>query len=41
MRVATDVSGRFTDLVFYDHDDGSGTLGAIRLRCRPMFASGD
>jgi N-methylhydantoinase A len=32
MRVATDVGGTFTDLVYYDYDEATGQVGEIRTR---------
>ena len=32
MRVATDIGGTFTDLVYYDFDEESGEAGAVRTR---------
>ncbi len=32
IRVASDVGGTFTDLVYYDYDEASGTVGKIRTQ---------
>ncbi|MDP7626010.1 MAG: hydantoinase/oxoprolinase N-terminal domain-containing protein, partial [Rhodospirillales bacterium] len=32
MRVATDVGGTFTDLVYYDYDEATGQVGEIKTR---------
>ena len=32
MRVATDIGGTFTDLVYYDFDEKTGKAGAVRTR---------